>query len=171
MEISHPDPKAIDRVVQAFKEGRLCDEFIPVPQELKDAVADGKTNEKLVEEYGYSNWYDFCVNEWGTKWDVGDEYSEPYRDTPNDLTFSFDSAWSPPTGLCVQLEAEGYTVRAYYYEPGMGFAGIYEDGYDETYSLEGTSEEVKEEIPERLDEMFNITESMAEWEADNEDEA
>lgn len=170
VEISHADKAAVDRVEAAFNEGRLCDEFIPIPAELRETTSpnrdDPKVVEALVEKYGSADWYDFCVNNWGTKWDVGGnaDYEGVGRDSETYITLSFDSAWAPPVGLYEALEAEGYSVRAYYYEGGMAFAGIYENGYDECYSLEGSSEEVKEQIPESLDEMFGISESMAEYE-------
>lgn len=168
LSVTHEDPKMINRLVGAFKEGRLCDEFVPVPAELKDTTANGTVREALVEKTGYSDWYDFCVNEWGTKWDVGGEHNYVESDD-NSATLSFESAWAPPVGLYTKLEDLGFTVRAMYYEPGMGFAGVYEDGYDETYDMSGSADEVKEQIPEDLDDAFGITEGMREWEEENDD--
>jgi hypothetical protein len=65
----------------------------------------------------------------------------------------------------------GFEVRAYYYEPGMAFAGIWDNGSDDFYDYGGMkAAQVAEEFPAELDEMFAISESMAEWEAENEDE-
>ena len=65
----------------------------------------------------------------------------------------------------------GFSVRAYYSEPGMGFAGVYEDGFDDYYEFSGMSaDEVEEMLPEALNEMYGITESMREWEEENSDE-
>ncbi len=169
LRITHEDPKMIERAVNAFKEGRLIEEFIPVPQELKDTTAPNRLNpEQLIEKTGYSDWYDFCVNEWGTKWDVGGEYEFVDSDSTS-AQFGFQSAWAPPTGLYPVLEDLGFTVYAMYYEPGCAFAGIYEDGSDECYSLEGSADSVAEEIPEELDEAFGITESMREFEEDEDE--
>ena len=167
VEITHEDPAMIDRVRKAFNEGALLQEFIPVPQELKDAVADFQVNEALMEKYGYSNWYDFCVNEWGTKWDIGaDGYMA--EDNSTGLSLTFDSAWSPPIGAYEKLTDLGFAIRAYYYEPGMCYAGIWEDGHDDYYDYSGMdSAQVAEEFPEVLDEMFCISESMAEYEEEN----
>lgn len=165
----------IDRVQKAFAEGRLCDEFLPIPEELKGTTApsreDEATREALIEKYGAADWYDFCVNNWGTKWDVGGDEGGycPGRDSDEYITLTFQSAWAPPTGIYPVLEDLGMTVRAYYYEPGCAFAGIYEDGYDECYSLEGSADEVEADIPESLDEMFGIVESMREYEEENEE--
>lgn len=174
LEVSAKDKESIDRIVRAFEEGKLCEEFIPIPEELKGTTAPSRepeaTQEQLIEKYGAADWYDFCVNNWGTKWDVGGDNGYcPARDGDTYVSMSFQSAWSPPIGLYEELEAQGYTVRAYYYEPGCAFAGIYENGYDDCYSLEGSADEVEEDIPDALDEMFGIVESMREYEEENEE--
>jgi hypothetical protein len=166
--VSHSDPKQITRFVDAFKRGELCNEFIPVPEELKGSVADGKTNEALVEATGYSSWYDFCVNEWGTKWDVGGDDGYIDHDETS-AQGSFQSAWSPPMGLMVVLEQQGFTVEFMYYEPGMNYAGVYRDGSDDYYELAESSDEVREQLPEDLDLAFGISENMAEWEEENDE--
>jgi hypothetical protein len=184
LELSHEDPAMIERAKRAFAEGKLLNEFVPVPEDLHIVAGrvgddnDPKQKElELKEElnritHGYSTWYDFCVNEWGTKWDVGgDDYNEPHQETPNDLTISFDSAWAPPTVAMDKLVDLGFSVRLYYYEPGMAFAGIYEDGSDDYYDYGGmNSEQVAEELPTALDEMFGISESIAEYEQEENQE-
>ena len=99
LEIHHADKKMMRRFVKSWNRGRLLDEFIPVPPELKDnclgiqeILKRHKQNRNMEYEkelgdlteslnlrfFGYKNWYDFCVNEWGTKWDIGydGEYGE-----------------------------------------------------------------------------------------------
>ena len=50
----------------------------------------------------------------------------------------------------------------------MCFAGVYEDGHDNYYDLSNmTSTEVAEELQSDLDEMFAISETMAEYEEEN----
>jgi hypothetical protein len=39
---------------------------------------------------------------------------------------------------------------------------------DDYYSIEGNSDWVKENIPQEIDQEFCISESMAEWESENE---
>jgi hypothetical protein len=87
------------------------------------------------------------------------------------MTLSFDSAWSPPIGAYEKLIDLGFTIKAYYYEPGMCFAGIYEDSIDSFYEYSDmNSAEVAECFPKELDEMFCISESMAEYEEENQEE-
>jgi len=165
VEITHEDPAMIERVRKAFNDGALLQEFIPVPQELSDAVSPNSTNaSELVEKYGYADWYSFCVNEWGTKWDIGAD-GNPAMDIPGGLMLGFDSAWSPPIGAYEKLMDFGFTIRAMYYEPGMCYAGIWEDGNDDYYEYGSmSSTEVAETLPLELDEAFCISESLAEYE-------
>ena len=87
----------------------------------------------------------------------------------NELTTTFSSAWAPPTGAYAKLQDLGFEVVAYYYEPGMCFAGIYDENGDDFYNIDGSSESVRENIPQVLDEMFNISENMAEYEDENQE--
>jgi len=177
VEIYHEDSSMIERVREGFNGDGLFGALIPVPESLHIVagyLGDGEEQRKLEEDtarniatHGYGNWYDYCVNEWGTKWDVnGDGY--PAQDIPGGLMLSFDSAWAPPIAAYDKLEAMGFTIRAMYYEPGMCFAGIYEDGHDDCYDFSNmSSTEVADELPVELDEAFGISECMAEYEEEN----
>jgi hypothetical protein len=122
LTVSHPDKSAMDRFVAAYNKGTVCQEFLPVPEGYYD---DGR-------------WYDWCANNWGTKWDVGaDEGTEreEFRGlkatvVENEACCSFDSAWAPPVGLYEKLDELGYKVHASYFEPGMCFCGVWTDGYN-----------------------------------------
>jgi hypothetical protein len=85
---------------------------------------------------------------------------------------TFESAWAPPVAAYDKLEAQGFRIRAMYYEPGMGFAGVYEDGHDDYYEYGGmNSAAIAEELPAELDEAFGISEDVAQWEEENKEEA
>jgi hypothetical protein len=170
----------IERVRKAFNDGALLNEFIPVPESLRivaGSVGDPVEQKKLEEDternrqvHGYGNWYDFCVNEWGTKWDIGAD-GNPAQDIPGGLMLGFESAWAPPTGAYEKLTEQGFRIRAMYFEPGMAFAGIWEDGNDDYYEYGGMdSTQIAEELPPELDEAFCISEDVAQWEAENAEE-
>jgi hypothetical protein len=170
----------IARAHAAFAKGEFLNEFIPVPTDLTDTVsgtmaedqreAHEAQQEANVEKYGYANWYDFCVNEWGTKWDFGS--GDGINDVAkNSLTVYFESAWSPPIRAYEKLTDLGFTVEATYHEPGMAFVGSWEDGNDEYIEYGGEkSDTIRNLIGADLDDCYNISESMAEWEAENADE-
>lgn len=179
--LEHEDPAMIQRAHEALERGEFLQEFIPVPQELKDTVSGGYGDPveqaKLeaqtranVAKYGYGNWYDFCVGQWGTKWDVGEQGCSDVHPGGKMLHANFDSAWSPPINAYEKLEALGFRVEAMFYEGGMAFAGSYEDGNCEDFSLEGmTADDIEQNYPE-LDDCFGISESIREYEAENEEE-
>jgi len=181
LTLEHEDPAMIIRAKEALDRGEFLQEFIPVPKDLTDTVSgfmgDGEEQRKLeaktranVEKYGYGNWYDFCVGEWGTKWDVGGDGQTDIHPDGRMLHTSFDSAWSPPINAYSKLEELGFKVNAMYYESGMCYAGVYGDGNDEEINLEGMSaDDIENHYPE-LDEAFCISESIREYEADNEEE-
>jgi hypothetical protein len=185
VELYHEDKEMINRAKAALERGEFLNEFIPVPEELKIVAGrvgdNADENQKALElqqeanlqKHGYSTWYDFCINEWGCKWDVGGDSNViiAYSQLIRHLTASFDSPWGPPIQAYEKLEELGFEIRAYYYEPGMQFCGCYEGGYDDYYNLGGMdSAEVAETIPSELDEMFYISEQMQEWELENEEE-
>ena len=113
--------------------------------------------------YGFKNWFDWCVANWGTKWDIADAFIGDQ--TPDHISITFDTAWSPPIAVYRQLEALGFEVDATYYEPGMAFVGRYTAGDDEYYEYGSeTADTVREFIGADLDDAYDISASMREWE-------
>lgn len=51
-----------------------------------------KNSERLIEVFGYDNWYDWKVANQGTKWGAYDYAPDTLREN----TFSFQTAWSTP---------------------------------------------------------------------------
>jgi hypothetical protein len=113
--------------------------------------------------------YNWSVENWGCKWDASVyEYSINDVDT---LYISFDTAWGPPIALYDFLYQNGYDVEAFYREEGMAFAGWYIDGEDNYYEYGNmTADEIEEQLPEKLDEMFSISQYQRDYEAEQEDE-
>jgi hypothetical protein len=163
----------IFRAKEALDRGEFLQEFVPVPEQLKivaGCVGDPVEQAKLeadtarnVEELGYGNWYDYCVGEWGTKWDVGDDGQTDIHPNGKMLHTYFDSAWAPPVNAYEKLVELGFGVEAMYFEGGMGYAGSFSSEYgDQEINLEGMrADDIEREYPE-LDECFGISESMRE---------
>ncbi len=181
--ISHKDPAKMAALAEAMKAGTFFNHIIPVPEDLQIVAGrvgaednpeqielERKTQENI-EKYGAGNWYDFCVNRWGTKWDVDCDGMMEVSDDGLTITASFDSAWSPPIGIYEEMVEQGYEVVAYYYESGMGFVGKWDNGCDDYYDYGGTnSKTVRDVIGEELDDYFGISESMAEYEEEEKDD-
>jgi hypothetical protein len=144
LRIEHEDPAQITRAVEGFKKGEFFQTLVPNPTGEWD--------------------YDWCVNNWGVKWDVGGD-SDPVIESDTAAGFYFDSAWSPPTTAYDAMVEQGFRVYSMYYEPGMCFAGIYDNGDDDQYEFSGhNSSEVADMLPTELDAEFGITETMADFE-------
>jgi hypothetical protein len=125
----------------------LLEYFVPQPQ--------------TGEDWG---WYDWRVENWGTKW-------EPTLDTVersgNTITIYFDSAWAPPTAAYDAMHAQGWDITALYFEPGMGFAGRYTNGYDDGFDITMQNyADILADYPD-LDAAFNITETLDMYREEN----
>jgi hypothetical protein len=183
LELEHDDPEMIARARKAYADGRLLDEFIPVPASLHIVAgsvgAKGSPEQVELElkedanlkEHGYATWYDYCVNEWGTKWDVGGDGGIANEDSPNATSMSFDSAWAPPIQAMEKFQDLGFKVKLVYWESGMCFAGIFdENGDDYLDYTDMTADEVEAAINPELDECMCIVENLREWEEENKEE-
>jgi len=143
LTVEHDDAAMVDRFEKAYNAGNLCNEFIPMPEDIGDG------------------WYDWCINNWGTKWDVGADLGTSRAEyhglkatrVGNQVSCTFDSAWAPPIGLYNALTDLGYKVEATYFEPGMCFCGMYEDGEDDYVEYK-----TKDMIPQRIWNDYNLDE-------------
>ena len=177
--ITGPNPviDKIEKIVNEEKDTQGLLQFMfPMPQELKNTTADGSDNKEMIKKYGYSDWYGWACDNWGTKWDISEFYGVDRQDGM--ISFAFSSAWSPPIGAYEAFLAryENCSLEAKYYEGGCDFMGIWDNGDDRCYTVSDSAPEgSKDEFWEshdgaELDEAFNITESMAEYEAEMEAE-
>ena len=68
-------------------------------------------------------WYDWRVQNWGTKWDCYDV--EVTDDDPEQVEIEFNTAWSPPEAICTELREQypDLSVSWFYDEPGCEIAG------------------------------------------------
>ena len=182
LELEHDDPAMIERAKTAFADAKLLAEFVPVPESLhivagrvgNDADAEQikleEDTARNIATHGYANWYDFCVNEWGTKWDVGGEGDQATVESPNAIKMNFDSAWAPPIAAMEKFQDLGFKVKLVYWESGMCFAGIYdENGDDYLDYTDMSADEVADIINPELDECMCIVENLREWEEENQE--
>ena len=169
----------IEKIVNEEKDTEGLLQFMyPMPQELKDTTADGSENKEMIKKYGHSDWYGWATDNWGTKWDVNEFYGVDRQEISDDestISFAFSSAWAPPTGAYQEfVDKHPVSLEAKYYEGGCDFMGIWDNGDDRCYTISDSAPEgSKDEFWEshdgaELDESFNITESMAEYEAEQE---
>ena len=147
--ISHKDKTKIDELEQVLLTGkhRLFHAFRPMP---------------VSEE----NWYQWNVQNWGTKWDAN--MHDWKRKDDNTILVKFDTAWSAPIVLYKHMFFElGYAVKAVYNEPGMGFGGVFEDGEDYYNEYDITSQESIDALPDELIEFGDLQRQHEDWVEEN----
>ena len=147
--LSHDDSQMIDDIynVMNTEDTELCNHLIPMPKELEDTTSPSDT----------PNWYDWRLDNWGTKWDVYEAHCT--RIDANTLNLNFYTAWSPPIPVFDKLVDMGFEINARYLDEGWGYIGEYTDGDDWCTT---DVESVVEDYPE-LDFEFGIGERIAEY--------
>ena len=170
----------IEKIVNEEKDTEGLLQFMyPMPQELKDTTADGSDNKEMIKKYGHSDWYGWATDNWGTKWDINEFCGVDRQEISDDestISFAFQSAWAPPTGAYENFISENSecSLEGIYYEGGCDFMGIWDNGDDRGYTVSEAAPEGSKDLfwqsgdGAELDESFNITESMAEYEAEQE---
>ena len=129
------DNTGIDTLYQYLNtdEG-FFEKLIPTPKELLDLGSPNLDETKSLEmmsKYGSADWYWWRVDNWGTKWDLGSITNVELRteDENRFITFSCDTAWSPPEKGFQKVSAMPAFKNIYFYaqyrEPGMGFEGFF----------------------------------------------
>ena len=91
----------------------LLSAFVPMPKEPDGTTAPSEE----------PNWYDWAVENWGTKWDV----DVNIEDMAKEITWlSFNTAWGPPTAWLKKVAKRFPKVKFQlkYQEDGMCFFGV-----------------------------------------------
>ena len=151
-QFSHEDKSKIDLIEKALQaeEKQVFNAIRPMPESESE------------------NWYDWNVNNWGTKWDAS--VHEWERRDDNTIWMTFDTAWAPPTALYDFMNEQGYDVSAYYNEGGMAFCGKYEQGFDDCYEYDITDTDSLDQIPEDIADYACLEDSREYWESEQEAE-
>ena len=101
-----------------------CDDSKPngVGEQLTDLDL-----KRLKKEHGTIGSYDWCCENWGTKWN-----SVHHVETEDDelyVWFGFNTAWSPPTGIAhfIKYKFTGINFRWFYRDQSDMFCGYLDD--------------------------------------------
>jgi len=132
VEVHIEDEKELKQwkeIVESEKNKFDFNKIVPMPEELNDTVgADHVPSPELIEKYGFDDWCDWRIHNWGVKWNanVGED------DVENDgdyIRYDFDTPWSPPHEIYYALKRKfpDIGITWFYYEPGMKFAGYLND--------------------------------------------
>ena len=162
---------------EAKKEDCLLNLLYPMPSALEGTTSpapkEGKV-QPLVD--GFDNWYDWRVQNWGSKWDVDTDNLE-YREEDDQGIIQgwFDSAWAPPIHAYEYFltHNEDCSIKSYYYEGGCDFAG---EWYDFADAMLNPSDFTADEMEQKksgliydLNEHFAFSESVREYEEESSD--
>lgn len=90
------DQKEIDELLLYIKTNDATyisfDNIIPIPNN----IYQGDFGEKERKMFGKNNWYDWCRENWGTKWNA-------YNQKSGENCIMFDTAWSAPHPIALAL--------------------------------------------------------------------
>ena len=174
--LTGPKEKISAIYAKAKQDNALLQQLKPMPAALEGTTSpapkEGKV-QPLVD--GFDNWYDWRVQNWGSKWDVDADYLE-LSDDGTTITGWFDSAWAPPIHAYEYFltDNEDCSIKSYYYEGGMDFAGLWEDFADaEVNPSDFTADEMEQPssgLIYDLNEQFNFSEMVREYEEETDTE-
>lgn len=126
VDVQHKDPDKLQELRVIYDKcashhdnaDRFFSSFLPCPDEL---ITDG-------------GWYEWCVQNWGTKWDACQcVTSEMDGET---LQLQFETAWSPPIAFFEFLKDRGFVIKAEYVDEAYCFIGCWVDGFDDCYGYD-----------------------------------
>ena len=137
------DVQKLKEAVRNGDEVLDANKIIPYPEEfaILDRLATGELRAEDIPQAvmlkltgydlnkdGYNQGgYEWCVNNWGTKWGFVDATlaESEYKGTTT-LEYTFNTAWSPPIPLIKKLGEmfPQVEIELRYFEGGAGFNGI-----------------------------------------------
>lgn len=181
--IKHQNEALLQRFVDAYNAGAVMQDFCPCPQDLIDTVAGSPHDEgererneqkkqRNLQQYGHETWFDWKVENWGSKWDFGRRVDEApiklrRKNGKAYVEIAFDTAWSPPIAFYEHVRgAFGFDITAHYFEPGVGYCGTYKNGQDKFVDIGDFSPDwLKKHVPAKLLKAFNMIEQAKEMQA------
>ena len=88
------------------------------------SLALGEQALKNRTEYGFDDWYDWRIANWGCKWDIGEDVQVISLEETA-IHIGFDTPWSPPVGVMQKLceRFPDIELSLSYAETGCWFAG------------------------------------------------
>jgi hypothetical protein len=144
----HRSSKMIYRLKMSLHKKNLCQEFIPVPADIKQ--------EHVVE---------FCVNEWGTEQDI--ESVSIISENKNNIEVCFQTINDPPIEALYAMIDMGFNIQAYYCDFKSYIAGYLDNTAEKFFVFEGIpSNKIQNAIGENLDNVFKISKFISNLEKD-----
>lgn len=99
-------------------------------ERVAETLADVENKKMLIDKYGAKDWYDWCIDHWGTKWGDCDLYIDggPNREEgTSTLELQYETAWGPALEALTHISTmfPKLVFYTFYREEGMGFSGYH----------------------------------------------
>lgn len=129
--IGETDRELVEKKINnRFSKGSWAEEIFMRVLERTHSASDSKKEELYkkgetyvsnIRQYGHATWYEWCYENWGTKWNAGSNEQE------DDDTIIFETAWSNPEPVMLKLSAmyPDVTIEHWWADEDMGC----NDGY------------------------------------------
>lgn len=130
LQINVENNKQLEQVIQGITNNSEqqfdFNRIITMPEELESTKAPNKENPAdLIAKYGFSDWYEWRVFNWGTKWNASEVEMTL---EPTAIQIRFHTAWSPPTPVIKKIaEKFPFASITLNWEEESGYYG--ESGY------------------------------------------
>jgi hypothetical protein len=147
VRITHRNADKMKALTEAAQQGKFCEFVEPLPEG--------------------DEWYEFANEHWGTKW----EEIKQARARGKVLRIRFLTSWAPPQPIYTKLTSEGFDIQAVYFLSEEEVCGRWYDGSHERFRLEDVDlDDIPELIGDDIDEMFKVTQTIAEFRMVDEDD-
>lgn len=181
----------VTKLAEEMRNENFCNSVIPEPDWDKIPNGDGELPKLrsapeplVIKEFPNSGkqdtrWYDWRIENWGTKWEIADLYTLEVKDVSSEvstLTVGFDSAWSPPMFVIEKLwESDLITdLEFLYYEGGLDCGGLFHNGDAIAFDDFSSARQLKDKNWQLIADEFGVEEWLDEMSreyADEPDEA
>lgn len=99
-------------------------------------------------------WYDWNMQNWGTKWDASTQKIQCHGD---ESTFELLTAWDPPVTFYERMEALGYEVNAFYFIEDFKMLGQFSNGQHKSFDFSDVKpQELEKELPSWAEPVFGV---------------
>lgn len=128
------DAEVLDDMFSSHTENEIitiCDRLRLYEEETINRLYDvGKILIENKKAYGHTDWYDFHIEEWDTKWNAcNTDVDETIGYEPDDIvTVRFDTAWTYPEDWLRKLSEMGVVFYLEYEIEGDYHGEVYYDG-------------------------------------------
>ena len=125
-DLEGDNKEMLDEILDGFS----FEKYVPTPKELLETSRSGDASEfqnaiSKNRNYAYTNWYDWRLANWGTKWDIDTNALRVERLSDAVVLLEFSTAWAPANEFWATFAEKfpALKISCKYFEEGMAFAG------------------------------------------------